>query len=256
MQASNGDVHLVYTWKRAAIRHVVFNIPWLDGWRRQVGPMSHATLVEVYAAVCPWLALSWCLQRVARLFKQPLRGWTLLAVAGAIAGAVLVVPGPGACHRAMGRGAQCELQHSTDRDARSSSSGKTSSREHIFSEREWTTAWVFGAIGGLTLYPMALGLGSFDPYEWGWSISPLFLVIGVLTAWLIWRGNRFGLLLLLAAAAFQLRLLESTNYWDYLLDPIYSLVSLGWFAGGLVTSTRSSLTKRSSKTLPRNISTI
>jgi len=33
MQASNGDLHLVYTWKRAAIRHVVFNIPWLDGWR-------------------------------------------------------------------------------------------------------------------------------------------------------------------------------------------------------------------------------
>jgi predicted neuraminidase len=33
MQASNGDVHLVYTWKRAAIRHVVFNIPWLNGWR-------------------------------------------------------------------------------------------------------------------------------------------------------------------------------------------------------------------------------
>jgi predicted neuraminidase len=33
MQAANGDVHLVYTWKRAAIRHVVFNTPWLDGWR-------------------------------------------------------------------------------------------------------------------------------------------------------------------------------------------------------------------------------
>jgi len=37
MQASNGDVHLVYTWKRAAIRHVVFNVPWLDGWRSRAG---------------------------------------------------------------------------------------------------------------------------------------------------------------------------------------------------------------------------
>jgi len=37
MQASNGDVHLVYTWKRAAIRHVVFNTPWLDGWRTRSG---------------------------------------------------------------------------------------------------------------------------------------------------------------------------------------------------------------------------
>ena len=34
------------------------------------------------------------------------------------------------------------------------------------------------------------------------------------------------ILLLLAAAAFHLRVLESSNYWDYLLDPIYCLVSL------------------------------
>ena len=32
MQASNGDVHLLYAWKREAIRHVVFNTAWLDGW--------------------------------------------------------------------------------------------------------------------------------------------------------------------------------------------------------------------------------
>jgi predicted neuraminidase len=33
LQTSNGDVHLVYTWKRAAIRHVVFNMAWLNGSR-------------------------------------------------------------------------------------------------------------------------------------------------------------------------------------------------------------------------------
>jgi len=32
MQGSNGDVHLLYTWKRTAIRHIVFNTPWVDGW--------------------------------------------------------------------------------------------------------------------------------------------------------------------------------------------------------------------------------
>jgi predicted neuraminidase len=35
MQASDGDVHLVYTWKRTAIRHVVFNVAWLDGRHQQ-----------------------------------------------------------------------------------------------------------------------------------------------------------------------------------------------------------------------------
>ena len=57
--------------------------------------MSHATLVEVYSAVCPWLALVWCLQRAARLLKHPLRGWMLLAATGAIAAVVMVVPAQG-----------------------------------------------------------------------------------------------------------------------------------------------------------------
>ena len=77
----------------------------------------------------------------------------------------------------------------------------------------------------LALYPLALGLGSFDPYEWGWHFSPLFVIVAALTVWLTWKQNRFGFLLLLAAVAFHLRLLESTNYWDYVLDPIYCLVS-------------------------------
>ena len=103
---------------------------------------------------------------------------------------------------------------------------------------------------------MAQGMGSFDPYEWGWPYSPLIVVIGALTVVLVWKQNRFGFLLVLAAVAFQLHLLESTNYWDYLLDPVYSLVSIVWLTGGFVTSMRSSRTKRYSKTLPPNISTI
>jgi hypothetical protein len=221
---------------------------------RQVRPMSHTILVEVYSAACPWLGLVWCLLRLAGIVKQPLRGWSLLAVTGAIAAALLLVPVEGIVVARWIAGFNANFstprtgmlavivwQHAIERS--------------VVSEGEWTTALGFGAIGGLALYPMALGLGGFDPYEWGWTLSPLFVVIGVLTAWWIWRGNRFGYLLLLAAAACHLRLLESTNYWDYLLDPIYSLVSLGWLTGRLAASMRSSLTKRNSKTLPRSIST-
>ena len=104
-------------------------------------------------------------------------------------------------------------------------------RRKLFSKTDWTTAWAFGVVAGLGLYPLALGLGSFDPYEWGWSFSPLFVISAVLTALLLWKQSRFGLLLLLAIAAYHLRLLESANYWDYLLDPVYclaSIVALGW----------------------------
>jgi hypothetical protein len=96
----------------------------------------------------------------------------------------------------------------------------------VFRTRDWTAAWLFGAVGVLVLYPLALGIGAADPYAWGWRLSPLFVVVGVITAWLIWTGSAFGVLLLLSAAALHLHLLESTNYWDYLLDPFYGLVSL------------------------------
>ncbi|HAB18550.1 MAG TPA: hypothetical protein PLX89_09080 [Verrucomicrobiota bacterium] len=89
-----------------------------------------------------------------------------------------------------------------------------------------SSLWRFGLVGGLVLYPSALGLGNWDPYTMGWEFSALFGIVGVLTASLIVRGNRLGWVLFVAIVAWQLRLLESTNYWDYLLDPVYFLVAL------------------------------
>jgi len=217
--------------------------------------MTHASVVELCATVCPWLALMWCLQRVARLTVPPLRGWRLLAVTGAIAAVVLLVPIQGLVIARWVAGLNANFSIPLTVILAVIIWERVFERS-LLSEREWTTAWSFGAIGGLALYPMALGLGRFDPYEWGWPFSPLFVVIGALTVVLVWKQNRFGFLLVLAAVAFQLHLLESTNYWDYLLDPVYSLVSIVWLAAGFVTSMRSSRTKRYSKTLPPNISTI
>lgn len=84
----------------------------------------------------------------------------------------------------------------------------------------------FGAVAGILLYPMALGLGPVDPYALGWSFGWLFAATGALTATWLWRGNRFGLVLLAAIVAYDLRLQESNNYWDYLVDPVYFLISL------------------------------
>jgi hypothetical protein len=97
--------------------------------------------------------------------------------------------------------------------------------------------WWSGAATGLVLYPAALGWGPWDPYGWGWQFSPLFAATGLLGAGLIFRGQRLGWVLLVAIAAWQLRLLESPNYWDYLVDPLYfglSLILLVWRKGGFV----------------------
>jgi len=88
-------------------------------------------------------------------------------------------------------------------------------------------AWIFGALAGLLLYPLALGWGPFDPYSLGWHFGPLFVSVAVLASVLILRKNRFGVVLVLAIAAWHLRAVESGNYWDCLIDPFYFLVSAG-----------------------------
>ena len=79
---------------------------------------------------------------------------------------------------------------------------------------------------GSVLYPLALGLGKFDPYGLGWGSTGFFAVTALVTIVLLWRENRFGILLFFSIAAYDLRCLESTNFWDYLVDPLYWLLSL------------------------------
>lgn len=86
--------------------------------------------------------------------------------------------------------------------------------------------WGFGVVGGIVLYPSALGGLAWDTYALGWANPVLFGVMGLVTAGLIAAGNRFGWILLLAVAAWHLRLMESTNYWDYLMDPVYAVLAV------------------------------
>jgi len=91
---------------------------------------------------------------------------------------------------------------------------------------ELTAFWRWGALVGLILYPAALGWGRVDPYTAGWHFSALFVGVGLSTAILMGRGHRLGWVLLIAIAAWHLRGLESTNYWDYLVDPLYFLIAV------------------------------
>jgi hypothetical protein len=89
----------------------------------------------------------------------------------------------------------------------------------------------FVAIAALALYPMALGVGSIDPYRLGygspWLLGGLFVL--ALAAWF----NRLDFVawcIALATLAWTVRWYESSNLWDYLLDPLVSLYALGDFA--------------------------
>ena len=86
----------------------------------------------------------------------------------------------------------------------------------------------FISVAALALYPMALGVGMFDPYRLGygspWLLSAFFAV--ALAAW-FGRLHLIALCLALATLAWTLRWYESTNVWDYLLDPLVSFYALG-----------------------------
>ena len=83
------------------------------------------------------------------------------------------------------------------------------------------------ALAALVFYPMALGAGAFDPYRLGYGDVRMLgaLLALALTAW-YWRLPLVALCIALATLAWASDWHESTNLWDYLLDPFVSIYAL------------------------------
>ncbi len=77
------------------------------------------------------------------------------------------------------------------------------------------------AVGGLSLYPLALGLGAWDPYRLGYG-DPWFLaaLLAVALTTLLLDLPLVTFCLALGVLAWALGSYESHNLWDYLLDPL------------------------------------
>jgi hypothetical protein len=83
------------------------------------------------------------------------------------------------------------------------------------------------ALFALALYPMALGIGAYDPYRLGYG-DPLFiaaLLLLVLFAWSL-KSALIVLCIALATLAWATGWYESSNIWDYLIDPFVSFYAL------------------------------
>ena len=83
------------------------------------------------------------------------------------------------------------------------------------------------ALIAIVFYPLALGFGMVDPYAWGYGslslliASILFAIMCGLAGWTkgVWI---FSLAIIAWAAQWH----ESTNLWDYLLDPFLAIWAL------------------------------
>jgi hypothetical protein len=102
---------------------------------------------------------------------------------------------------------------------------------------------LLAAIGfvALVFYPPALGLGPFDPYAAGFG-SPLML--GALLAAFVaaWFRGMFWIAtsIVLGVAGWLGGILESSNLWDYLLDPLIAVYAWGSVVARFISSRRSS----------------
>lgn len=78
--------------------------------------------------------------------------------------------------------------------------------------------WV--TVLGAPLYATALGAGGFDLYEWGYGGHKLLPLL-LFAAAIAWRRHPvLAGMLGMDMLAWHFHLLESTNLWDYLLDPL------------------------------------
>jgi len=88
---------------------------------------------------------------------------------------------------------------------------------------------------GLFFYPAALGLGTIDPYSWGFInkahnyYSTLIFIIclaGLMYFSFLKQYNLLLFCLVLSTLTYQFGILESQNLWDYLLDPLVFIYAL------------------------------
>lgn len=83
------------------------------------------------------------------------------------------------------------------------------------------------AVAALFLYPLALGWGDWDPYRAGWGAPGMLLVLLAVTVFFWIKGLRLLPMLVAAALlAWTFNLLESTNLWDYLIDPWLAIAAI------------------------------
>jgi hypothetical protein len=98
----------------------------------------------------------------------------------------------------------------------------------VVADRQLRHVYIVLAVAAVCLYPLALGAGMYNPYHLGYS-NMLFIATVLLfaIAALLIRENLVALCLTLATLAWSLGWYESTNLWDYLIDPLVTVYAIG-----------------------------
>jgi hypothetical protein len=196
-----------------------------------------------FSFLFPWLVALVLIQGVAKKVKNAPHGWRLTLILGLISAilALLPVGGLSLARWLIGMNANFSFPLVAIVFNRA---WENAAGSRVLDANASMASWIFGLAAGLALYPMALGLGDFDPYTLGWGTSWLFAFLAVATIVLLLMKNRFSVVLIACILGYDLNLLESTNLWDYLVDPFFVFLSFGVLTNRLVGRLRTTLSGR------------
>ncbi len=83
---------------------------------------------------------------------------------------------------------------------------------------------MLAVIAAAGFYPLALGWGEYDPYRLGYGSDWLLAYLMGIALLAAWKGlPAITFTLAAAVLAWSMGWYESTNLWDYLLDPLVSI---------------------------------
>lgn len=178
-----------------------------------------------FSFVFPFLLTMAICQRILILLGKPAAGWTRTVIIASLSALLVALPVSGL---PMGRWlVSLYANPSIPMTALLFSWVlKNAFQFNLLDTKAARTCLYFSFAAGVVLYPMALGAGPFDPYGAGWHFSWLFVLLMAITFVLLFFKNQFSPVLLATILAYDFHLLESGNFWDYLVDPILVIVSM------------------------------
>jgi hypothetical protein len=91
-------------------------------------------------------------------------------------------------------------------------------------DRSRAALLAFAIVATLLLIPFSHGLTMVDPYAWGYDGPVPALLVTVVAGWFWTTGRRpAAWILVLSLGGLHAGLLESSNAWDYVVDPMLAL---------------------------------
>jgi hypothetical protein len=97
----------------------------------------------------------------------------------------------------------------------------------LLSSRDFFLFSLWNVALSLCLFASVLGFIGPDLYVLGYDFSYLFIVMALLTVILLLLRSRLALIFVAYIVAFDLKLLPSQNFFDYMTDGLLFIISLG-----------------------------